>query len=180
MTRLRVLAPLMVAALFAGALTTMGHRGLEPPTRQLDGEQVEVAAVWSGAEQKSFRAVLDAFEKRTGASVTYTSTGDDIAATLTPRIAGGGRARRRDPAPARACSPTSLARACCNRSRTSRATAVDENYAPIWRELGSVDGTLYGVWFKAANKSLVWYNARVLEDAGVRAAADLRRVHRPR
>ena len=38
---------------------------------------------------------------------------------------------------------------------------------PIWRELGTVDGTLYGVWVKAANKSLVWYNADVFDDAGV-------------
>jgi len=44
---------------------------------------------------------------------------------------------------------------------------VDANYAPVWRELGSVDGTLYGVWFKAANKSTVWYRTKAFFDAGV-------------
>ena len=34
-------------------------------------------------------------------------------------------------------------------------------------ELGSVDGTLYGFLFKAANKSTVWYNVAAFEDAGV-------------
>ena len=45
--------------------------------------------------------------------------------------------------------------------------AVAENYNPIWRRLGSFDGNLYGVWFKAANKSLIWYNVGVFERAGV-------------
>jgi hypothetical protein len=49
---------------------------------------------------------------------------------------------------------------------------VDANYAPVWRELGSVDGTLYGVWFKAANKSTVWYNLNVFNSAGVEPPAD--------
>ena len=50
-------------------LTTLGPDGWETlrenPERILAvREEVEVAAVWSGAEQKNFRAVLDAFEDR--------------------------------------------------------------------------------------------------------------------
>jgi len=167
MTRLRVLAPLMVVALLAGALTTTGVASAARPAAQsLDGEDVEVAAVWSGAEQKSFRAVLDAFEDRTGASVTYTSTGDDIAAVLTPRIAGGDA-----PDVAMLPQPGLLsdfaAQGVLQPIEDVAGPTVDENYAAIWRTLGSVGDTLYGVWFKAANKSLWWYNARVLKDAGV-------------
>ncbi len=44
--------------------------------------------------------------------------------------------------------------------------AVDENYDPLWRRLGSVGRRLYGVWFKAANKSLIWYNEGVFERSG--------------
>jgi ABC-type glycerol-3-phosphate transport system substrate-binding protein len=44
---------------------------------------------------------------------------------------------------------------------------VDANYAPVWRQLGSVDGKLYGVWFKAADKSTTWYNTKVFKDAGI-------------
>src|SRR5207253_3652125 len=42
-----------------------------------------------------------------------------------------------------------------------------QNYAPVWKELGTVNGKFYGVFFKAANKSTVWYNVKVLKDAGV-------------
>ena len=33
--------------------------------------------------------------------------------------------------------------------------------------MGTVDGTLYAVWFRAAQKSTVWYNTHVFDDAGV-------------
>jgi alpha-glucoside transport system substrate-binding protein len=37
-------------------------------------------------------------------------------------------------------------------------TVLNANYADTWIDLGKVDGTLYGVWFNASNKSLVWYD----------------------
>ena len=52
------------------------------------------------------------------------------------------------------------------------------NYAPDWIELGSVNGKLYGLFFKAANKSTVWYNVKAFKDAGVDAAEDLAEVPR--
>src|SRR5262249_38795888 len=44
---------------------------------------------------------------------------------------------------------------------------VHRDYSSVWQQLGSVDGRLYGVWFKAADKSLIWYNIGVFEGAGV-------------
>ena len=77
-------AALALALPVAGAASATVSRG-----QTLDGQQIEVAAVWTGAEQRNFKRVLDAFSKQTGASVTFTSTGDDISAVLEPRIAGG-------------------------------------------------------------------------------------------
>src|SRR5690554_3861355 len=53
------------------------------------GTTLEVAAAWSGAEQTNFEAVLDEFESRTGATVNYTSFGDNAATTLGTQIEGG-------------------------------------------------------------------------------------------
>ncbi|MBW3644525.1 MAG: ABC transporter substrate-binding protein [Actinobacteria bacterium] len=132
----------------------------------LSGTQIEVAAVWTGSEQESFRAVLDAFEEQTGASVTYTSTGDDIAAALGPRISGG------SPPDVAVLPQPGLLRDYTEQGVLQPiegfvGETVDANYDPIWRELGTVDDQLYGVWFKASNKSLVWYNTGTFEDAGV-------------
>ncbi|MFF4652834.1 carbohydrate ABC transporter substrate-binding protein, partial [Streptomyces sp. NPDC001380] len=41
----------------------------------LHGKTVEVAAIWTGPEQATFKKVLDDFAKRTGATATYVPTG---------------------------------------------------------------------------------------------------------
>ena len=47
--------------------------------------------------------------------------------------------------------------------------AVQENFGESIVTTGSVDGTLYGLLFKAANKSTIWYNVASFADAGVEA-----------
>jgi maltose-binding protein MalE len=130
------------------------------------GGKVEIAAVWSGAEQQSFKAVLAEFTERTDTDVTFTSTGDKIATALRTRIEGGSP-------PALAVLPQpGLLKDLVKQDALKPiddvvGDQVDEAYAPHWRELGSADGTLYGVFFKGANKSTFWYNVRALEDAEV-------------
>src|SRR5690606_7441151 len=53
---------------------------------ELKGTTIEVAAKWTGPEEENFRKVLDAFQKKTGATVTYASTGETTDAFLGPRI----------------------------------------------------------------------------------------------
>jgi ABC-type glycerol-3-phosphate transport system substrate-binding protein len=45
--------------------------------------------------------------------------------------------------------------------------AITENFSEDWLTLGSVEDQLYGLFFKAANKSTVWYNTQAFGDAGV-------------
>ena len=45
--------------------------------------------------------------------------------------------------------------------------AVEENYTPDWVTWLRVNGHLYGLVFKGANKSTVWYNVPAFQDAGV-------------
>ncbi len=150
---------------------TDGATGDTGGGQDLQGQQVEVAATWSGEEQARFTRVLDAFEEETGATVQFTSTGDDIATVLGTRLAGGS-----PPDVAMLPQPGLLTElAGRNALRPIEALAgslVDDNYAPVWRQLGSVDGTLYGVWFKAANKSTFWYSNPAFEAAGVEPPAN--------
>jgi ABC-type glycerol-3-phosphate transport system substrate-binding protein len=41
------------------------------------------------------------------------------------------------------------------------------NFAPSWVRLGTVNGKLYGLVFKASNKSTVWYSNQAFRNAGV-------------
>jgi ABC-type glycerol-3-phosphate transport system substrate-binding protein len=122
--------------------------------------------VWSGAEQRNFQLVLRAFTRQTGVSVTYTSAGYSVPAFLRSRLAEG-----RPPDVAFLPQPGLLRRYAAEHLLVPlnriAGGAVASNYNPAWRQLGSVGSTLYGVWFKAANKSLIWYNEGIFERAGV-------------
>lgn len=130
------------------------------------GGTVEIAAVWSGDEQAAFQEVLDAFTEETGVETSFTSTGDDIATVLGSRIAGG------DPPDVAILPQPGLLNDLVEQDALQpiedvAGDAVDENYAEVWRELGTVNDQLYGVWFKAANKSTIWYRPPAFESAGV-------------
>jgi ABC-type glycerol-3-phosphate transport system substrate-binding protein len=98
--------------------------------------------------------------------VRFTSTeGEAIADVLDDRLAAGD-----PPDVAVLPQPALLARY----ARAGVLVPVDElvadeigAFADVWQALGTVDGELYGVWFKAANKSLVWYSIAAFEAAGV-------------
>lgn len=158
--------PYRLAFVLALVLGLAQAQDLDLP--DLSGQSVQVTAVWTDASQESFEAVLEEFESRTGANVTYTPAGGDIGTVVGTRVEGGNP-------PDIAVLPqpgllSEFARRGSLRSLEEIAgDLVDANYAPVWRELGSTDGTLYGVWFKAANKSLIWYNADLFEQAGVEA-----------
>lgn len=135
------------------------------------GEAIDVAAVWTGEEQKSFEAVLDAFTEETGIETTYKSTGDDVGAFLGTQIEGG------NPPDVAMLPQPGLLRDLAQDGSLQEvgedaAGALEENYAPVWTELGSVDGKLYGVYFKAASKSTWWYNTTAFEQAGVEPPTD--------
>jgi ABC-type glycerol-3-phosphate transport system substrate-binding protein len=154
---------LAVAAVLALVTAACGDA-----TVDLEGESLEVFAVWAddSAEGTSFRLVLDQFEADTGVDVTYTGVATDGATVLSTRVEGG------DP-PDIAFLPQPglmidlVARDALVDIDSALGDLIDDNYAQVWRDLGTVDGTLYGVWFKGANKATVWYDVAAFEAAGV-------------
>lgn len=135
------------------------------------GETLDVAATWSGAEQENFEAVLDAWEQQTGAQVTYSSFGDQAATTLGTQIEGG------NPPDIAVVGQPALMQQLARSGDIvplgdDALAAVDEHYASSWRDLATVDGEVYGVFFKAANKSTVWYNADIWGEAGAEVPQD--------
>ncbi|MEV7418921.1 ABC transporter substrate-binding protein [Streptomyces sp. NPDC089919] len=133
---------------------------------RLDGEQLSVAAVWTGPEQANFTKVLKEFEKRTGAKVGFVPAQDPIVTFLGTKIAGG-----QPPDVALLPQVGALVQAVKQKWAQplgpEAKAQLEKNYSKGWKDLGTVDGTPYGVYFKAANKSLIWYNSAAFEDAGV-------------
>ncbi|MER8116123.1 ABC transporter substrate-binding protein [Streptomyces sp. NPDC094031] len=172
-----------VAALLAGGLVLgacsgggggdKGDKGSTPSTGgsvslpKLDGAHLEIAAVWTGQEQTNFKKVLAEFEKRTGAKVTFVPAQDPIINFLGSKIAGG-----QPPDIAMLPQPGAIKQAVdkgwAKPVGPDALKEVQKNYSQGWQDIGKVNGKQYGVYYKAANKSLIWYNAKVFENAGAK------------
>ena len=120
---------------------------------------------WSGAEEDSFNAVIAGFnEKYPNVSVSYTSGGDQLPTQLSTAVEGG------NPPDVAALPQPGLLKDLVGKDALKpiefARDDIEKNFSEVTK-LGEVDGTLYGLLFKAANKSLIWYNVPVLSDAGV-------------
>ncbi|MFF8400974.1 ABC transporter substrate-binding protein [Streptomyces sp. NPDC015684] len=144
-----------------------GATGSTVTLPKLDGANLEVAAVWTGTEQANFKKVLAEFEKRTGAKVTFVPAQDPIINFLGSKIAGG-----QPPDVAMLPQPGAIKQAVEKKwAKPLGAEALKElrkNYSTGWQDIGKVDGKQYGVYYKAANKSLIWYNAKAFANAGAK------------
>ena len=130
---------------------------------------IRVLAVWTGTEGESFQAVLDGFkEQYPNVNVTYNAAAEP-ATVLSTAVEGGNPpdiAALPQPgfmidfAERGALKPIEFAR-----------DAIAEGYSESWLTLGTVEDQLYGLFFKGANKSTVWYNVAAFEDAGVEPPA---------
>ncbi len=120
---------------------------------------VTVLGVVVGEQQKKLEAALAPFEDKTGIKVVYEGT--DAFATLLPvRVESGD-------APDVAMFPQpGLMR---DFAQTGQLVPIsdfmdknklEEAYSKDWLDLSNVDDQLYGVWYRASVKSLVWYNPK--------------------
>lgn len=144
--------------------------GGEMSLPDLSGQSLEVIGEWSGVEQKNFQAVLDYFTSKTHAKVTYTSGGNNINVLINSRLAGG-----KPPDVALVPQPGVVAQYAAKDQikplTGDAAAAVKANYNDAWQKLGTIDGKLYGVFYKVANKSIIWYRADDFANAGVQPPA---------
>jgi alpha-glucoside transport system substrate-binding protein len=153
-----------------GGNSRSGSSDVIPHTVQLpklNGQKLKVTAVWTGAEQKNFTKVLDEFAKRTGADVSFVPSGDDMSSFVGSKIAGG------DPPDVAMLQQPGVLNEFAEKGwlkpLSGDVTAqLNKNFPKGWQELGSHGGKQYGVYFKATNKSLVWYNTKIFDAAGAK------------
>ncbi|MFH8370363.1 ABC transporter substrate-binding protein [Streptomyces sp. NPDC018031] len=149
--------------------------GSPPPTTvelpRLSGQKLQVTAVWTGSEQENFTRVLAEFEKRTGAEVSFVPSGDDMSSFVGSKIAGG------QPPDVALVGQVGVLREFAEKGWAKplgpeAEAQLAKNFSPGWQDLGSHEGTRYGVYFKVSNKSLIWYNTSVFEYAGAKEPKD--------
>jgi alpha-glucoside transport system substrate-binding protein len=152
------------------ATTTTAAAGGEETTTTEAALSGEVEVVWVRGEDhpegQALLQVLDAFEQQTGVTVNYQGLGDDLPTIVSTRVEGG------DPPDVAILPQPGLltdfaAKGALVPADQAVVDNLDANFAPVWKELATRDGTTYGVYFKAGNKSLVWYNTDIVDDLGI-------------
>lgn len=146
-----------------GGSSTSG--GSASTSRDVSGS-VSVVGIWTGDEQKSFQAVIDAFNAQyPDVDVRYTSAGDNVPTVVSTAVEGGN-----PPDIATIAQPGLIqefqAKGALRPLDYARDT-VSANYAPDFVKLGTIDGKLYSFVYKGSNKSTVWYNVSAFRNAGV-------------
>ena len=125
--------------------------------------------IWtSSTGQKQFQDVINGFNKvYPNVHVHYKPVGNNLPTVLSTAVAGG-----HPPDMADIAQPGTIQQ-FANQHKlkpiTYASSVMNQNFAPAWVKLGTFNGTLYALPFKAANKSLVWYNVPVFKQAGVTA-----------
>jgi alpha-glucoside transport system substrate-binding protein len=125
---------------------------------------VSIIGSWTDAEQESFLAMLQPWTEMTGVQVDYVGT-RDMQTQLTAAIEGGGAGL---PDVAGIPGP-GLMRDWYDRGALKALDFIDtqaymDAAPPGLPELGQADdGTLAGIFFKAAVKGFIWYNTNVYD-----------------
>jgi alpha-glucoside transport system substrate-binding protein len=164
-SRLRVsLLTLAAAATALAALSTTAS-GSSASKSAVSGN-LSMVGIWSGPEQKNFQLVLDGFQKKfPDVKVKYRSAGNNTPTVLSTAVAGG------NPPDLAAVGQPGLVKQFSARKAIKpinfAKSTMAKNYAPSWVTLGTYSGKLYGMVFKGANKSTVWYSVEAFKNAGV-------------
>jgi hypothetical protein len=126
---------------------------------------VSMIAVWTGPEGAAIQAVLDSC-KQTYPNVTVKyKSAKDPGQVITTAVQGG------NPPDLAALPSPGLMKGFVDQGALKPITfargPIAANFSADWIKFGTVNGKLYGLFFKGANKSTVWYNVHSFKDAGV-------------
>jgi alpha-glucoside transport system substrate-binding protein len=149
-----VLAVVFVLGLAPGALSA-----------QDDECVISFLTVWSGEDElPNWESMIQPFVEETGCTIEVEST-RDIVPVLTTRVEAG------NPPDIAGVPSFGAIRTFLEQGDVVPLDFLDmdrmaEQFGEVWLELGTYDGTLYGVFPRAALKSLVWYSPPAFEAAG--------------
>jgi alpha-glucoside transport system substrate-binding protein len=162
-TAITAVCALAVALVAAGA--GIGKTGATPNSA-VSGTIVFDGVWTSSTGQPQFQAVIDQFERLyPNVHVAYRPIGPGLPIALEAEVAAGHPPDMADLAQPGAVQE--LVDAGKLKPITYANAAISANFAPRWKALGTFDGKLYALVFKAANKSVVWYSPPAFRKAGV-------------
>jgi len=129
------------------------------------GEKVNIFGVYTAADAKAFEAALAPFQAATDIEIEFEGS-PDFETLITTRVEGG------NPPDIAQFSQPGLMREFAQEGHLVDLSSfmpmdrVEEDFNQSWINLGNVDGGLYGIFYRASTKSIVWYPVQAWEEAG--------------
>ncbi|HLZ23221.1 MAG TPA: ABC transporter substrate-binding protein [Ktedonobacterales bacterium] len=136
----------------------------------IQSSTVDLLNVWTGEEQASFNAVVAPFKQQNKITINLEAT-RDLDTVLTSRL--------------RANNPPDIA-ILPNPGKMQQLakqgklipldsflpmSQIHTDYSSAWTDLGSYNGKLYAIFYKAANKGTIWYNPAQFQSASYQVPA---------
>jgi ABC-type glycerol-3-phosphate transport system substrate-binding protein len=161
---------LATAAVAAGGSSRSTAHTAQAQNTAVSGT-VTFDGIWtSSSGAKQFADVIKAFNKiYPNVKVNYKPVGNNLPTVLATAVAGG-----HPPDMADIAQPgyvKQLADQGKLKPITYAKSVIAKNFTPAWQQLGTFNGKMYALVFKAANKSVVWYNVPAFKAAGVKPPA---------
>jgi len=156
----KVLLMLLVVLLVSPAVFAGGQA--EP--KEGSAKVVSVFGAFVDEEARRFEEAIKPFEERTGIDVVYEGS-SEFETLISVRVEGG------NPPDIAGLPQPGLMKNFAAQGKlvpmwSSLEQAIDTNYAPVWKSLGSFEGTPYGVFHRVNAKSFVWYPKKAWDKAG--------------
>jgi alpha-glucoside transport system substrate-binding protein len=175
-TSARALGAAALAGLVAAGCTSLSHPAAQgsastaaqhssSTSQDLKGAHVRVLGMWSGPELDNFMTVKSAWERDTGATVDWEATQGQASGFDASAPAGS------QPDIAIVSNLDLMRQLAADHKLVALDDVLDmsrieEDYPQAWRDLGSQNGKLYGIFYKVTDKATVWYNPKAFTAGG--------------
>ena len=127
------------------------------------GTEVNIFGVYTSEDEARFRAALVPFEQATGIEVNFEGSGD-FEQLIRVQVEAG------DPPDIAQFSQPGLIAEMADKmvplDSFMNMDQLKEDYIQSWLDLATFDGQLYGLFYRANTKSLVWYYKPTFDAAG--------------
>jgi alpha-glucoside transport system substrate-binding protein len=152
---LLLIVSLVAAPLFAGG---------EGEAAESDEQVVNVFGAFRDQEALLFEEAMTPFEQRTGIDIVYEPS-SEFETQIFIQVEAG------NPPDVAALPQPGLMRNFAERGALTPLAdetldRINANYTSAWKDLGSYEGSVYGVFHRVNAKSFVWYPKQVFEEEG--------------
>lgn len=154
----------VMAAVFLAPVIAGGKTEDVSAKKTLANKTIRVFGAFGGAEAAVFDEIVKAYNAKTGNNVVYENSPEFSTQILVQAEAGTPPDIAALPQPG--LMKNFAARGFIKPLPASLIAKIDQNYAKAWKDLGSSDGKVYGVFHRVNAKSFVWYPKKAFEAKG--------------